>query len=233
MGKMEIDWPALTMTFTRGDKRIVLKGDPTLTRMEVSLKRMTHAWEVTDQGYLVELQALTTQEETQATELRESKRRNPPEMEDLLEEYKDVFQSSNALLPPRAIDHRIQLEKGEAPVNVRPYRYAQVQKTEIENMIAEMIQKGIIRPSVSPYPSPVILVKKDGNLRFCVDYTASNQVTIPNKFPIPMIDELLDELHGSTIYSKIELKSGYHQTRMALKMCQKRRFALMRDTTNS
>jgi hypothetical protein len=104
---------------------------------------------------------------------------------------------------------------GAKPVNVKPYRYSPQQKTEIEKQVQEMLAVGLIQHSTSPFASPVILVKKkDGTWRFCIDYRGLNNITVKNKYPMPIVDELLDELSGSQWFTKLDLRAGYHQIRL-------------------
>lgn len=134
---------------------------------------------------------------------------------ELLQEFDDLFNEPSGLPPERSHDHRIPLISDTAVVAVRPYRYPQLLKDEIERQCAAMLAQGIIQKSDSEFSSPVLLVKKqDKTWHFCVDYRALNSKMIKNKYPIPVVDDLLDELKGARFFTKLDLRSGYHQVRM-------------------
>lgn len=137
------------------------------------------------------------------------------EVTGLTEEYQDVFDEPKGLPPQLSHDHKIPLKLDSIPVNANPYKCPYIHKTEIEKVVKEMLTSGIVRHSSSPYASSVLLVrKKDNSWHLCVDYRALNFMPVKNKFPIPVIEELLAELKGSCIYSKLDLRSEYHQIRV-------------------
>ena len=139
----------------------------------------------------------------------------PVLLDRLLDTYADVFAEPTGLLPTRPCDHRIQLKPGTDPIAVRPYRYPHLQKDELEKQCEAMLQQGVIWDITSPFSTPVLLVKKqDRTWRFCVDYRSLNTVTVKDKFPIPVVEEVLDELHGAKFFTKLDLRSGYHQVRV-------------------
>ncbi|WVZ08097.1 hypothetical protein V8G54_021443 [Vigna mungo] len=130
----------------------------------------------------------------------------------LLNNYKVVFSVPSGLPPSRSQNHFIPLLQGSEPVKVRPYRYPHSQKQQIEIMVQHMLKEGLIVPSTSPFSSPIILVKKkNGTWHFCTDYRALNAITVKDSFPIPSVDELIDELHGAQFFSKLGLHSSYHK----------------------
>ena len=143
---------------------------------------------------------------------------NHPRAAALLAKFADVFPDRlpQGLPPRRAVDHRIELEPGFPPPNRPPYRVSPKEQDTLKTQIQELVDLGFIQPSKSPYGAPVLFVpKKDGGLRMCIDYRALNKGTIKNAYPLPRIDELLDRLHGAKLFSKIDLRSGYHQIRVA------------------
>jgi hypothetical protein len=135
-----------------------------------------------------------------------------PTISVVLQQFADVFEEPTSLRPERQCDHTIPLKEGAIPPNIQPYRVPHKQKEEMEAQIKKLLEASIIQPSQSPYASPPILVRKrDGTWRLCIDFRKLNLNTIKNKFPIPVIEDLLDKLHGAKYFSKLDLRSGYHQ----------------------
>ena len=138
-----------------------------------------------------------------------------PSLEDLpfLNDFKYVFPEEIPRLPPkRDIDFTIELVPGAVPASKAPYRLNTPELVELKLQLQELIDKEYIRPSVSPWGAPVLFVKKkDGTLRLCVDYRQLNKMTIKNRYPLPRIDDLFDQVRGAAVFSKIDLRSGYHQ----------------------
>ncbi|WVZ73569.1 LOW QUALITY PROTEIN: hypothetical protein U9M48_021858, partial [Paspalum notatum var. saurae] len=130
-------------------------------------------------------------------------------------DYPDVFPEELPGLPPdRDVEFRIDLVPGTAPVSKRPYRMAPDELKELKTQLQEQLDKGFIRPSSSPWAVPPFLLRRKTKVRLCVDYRPLNAVTVKNKYPLPHIDILFDQLGGATVFSKIDLRSGYHQIKV-------------------
>ena len=146
-------------------------------------------------------------------------RKTEAKLEDIpvVNEFQDVFPVEFPGLPPdRDVEFTIELLPGTAPISVTPYRMDPIELRELKTQLQELLEKGYIRPSISPWGAPVLFVKKkDGTLRLCIDYRQLNRVTIKNKYPLPRVDDLFDQLQGVRVFSKIDLRSKYHQLRIA------------------
>ncbi|KAL4384325.1 hypothetical protein GQ457_15G019630 [Hibiscus cannabinus] len=210
LGAVKWDFSALKMEFMHGDKEVVLKGcQPESMRWaepglcEKTLRGSYNSFNVT-------LMYLNAHLEVKANEGSMS-----GEIGRLLQSYSEVFEEPKGLPPDRGQEHRITLMNDKSVVKVKPYKYPFAQKEEIEKMIKEMLDAGIIRDSNSAFSSPIVMVKKkDGSWRMCVDYRKLNEVTVKENFPMPVIEELLDELGAARFFSKLDLRSGYHQIKM-------------------
>ena len=135
----------------------------------------------------------------------------------LLQEYEDVFPNDvpSGLPHIRGIEHQIDFVPGATIPNRSAYRSNSEETKELQRQVEELLTKGHVRESTSPCAVPVLLVpKKDGTLRMCVDCRAINSILVKYRHPIPRLDDMLKELHGSCVFTKIYLKSGYHQIRM-------------------
>jgi hypothetical protein len=131
-------------------------------------------------------------------------------------EFPDVFPEELPSMPPeRKVEFAIEVIPCTAPISKRAYRVSRLELVELKKQIDELLEKGYIRPSTSPWAALVLFMeKKDGTQRMCIDYRSMNEVTVKNKYPLPRIEDLFDELRGASVFSKIDLRSGYHQLRI-------------------
>jgi hypothetical protein len=146
----------------------------------------------------------------------DDKESNPIEAFRIVSEFPDVFPKELPGMPTeRKVEFAIELIPGTAPISKRAYRVSGPELVELKKQIDELLEKGYIRPSTTPWAALVLFVeKKDGTKRMCIDYIALNEVTVKNKYPMPRIEDLFDKLRGVGVFSKIDLRSGYHQLRI-------------------
>ncbi|GJV93140.1 putative reverse transcriptase domain-containing protein [Tanacetum coccineum] len=139
----------------------------------------------------------------------------------IVQDFPEVFPEDLPGLPPtRQVEFQIDLVLGAAPVARAPYRLASSEMKELSEKLKELSDKGLLRPSSLPWGAPVLFVKKkDGSFWMCIDYWELNKLTVKNRYPLPRIDDLFDQLQGSSVYSKIDLRSGYHQLRVREEDC--------------
>lgn len=217
------DFVGMTLTFNRDGNEVKLQGIQDQGELHcVSGKKMTRL--IKEGGALLPAQLFSIKI-TEPTVENQLNTGIAEPVQALLQQYETIFATPTALPPERSHDHAINLLPNTKPVNIRPYHHNYFQKTEIEKQVKEMLNTGVIQCSHSPFASPVLLVKKkDGTWRFCVDYRQLNEMTVKDKFPIPVIDDLLDELNGARFFSKIDLRAGYHQIRVRVEDVYKTAF---------
>ncbi|GJW75349.1 putative nucleotidyltransferase, ribonuclease H [Tanacetum coccineum] len=195
-----------------GNETLIIHGNGSNqgngTRLNIISCTKTHKYLL--KGHHVFLASITAKE----TEDRSGEKR----LEDvpIVQDFPEVFPEELSGLPPtRQVEFQIDLMPGAAPVARAPYRLAPSEMKELSEQLQELSDKGFIRPSSSPWGAPVLFVKKkDGSFRMCIDYRELNKLTVKNRYPLPRIDDLFDQLQGSSVYSKIDLRSGYHQLRV-------------------
>ncbi|GJU58274.1 putative reverse transcriptase domain-containing protein, partial [Tanacetum coccineum] len=195
-----------------GDEILIVRGDGSSNKhgTRLNIISCTKAQEYLTKGCHVFLANITaTKDEDKSKEKR---------LEDVpvIQEFPEVFPEDLPGIPPtRQVEFRIDLVPGATLVARAPYRLAPSEIKELAEQLQELTDKGFIRPSSSPWGAPVLFVKKkDGSFRMCIDYRELNKLTVKNRYPLPRIDDLFDQLQGSSIYSKIDLRSGYHQLRV-------------------
>ncbi|GJT61165.1 putative reverse transcriptase domain-containing protein [Tanacetum coccineum] len=194
------------------NKTLIIHGDGStqgdVTRLNIISCTKTQKY--MEKGFPIFLAHVT------AKEVEDKSEKKRLEDVSIVQDFPEVFPEDLPGLPPtRQVEFQIDLVPGAAPVARAPYRLAPSEMKELSEQLKELSDKGFIRPSSSPWGAPVLFVKKkDGSFRMCIDYRELNKLTVKNRYPLPRIDDLFDQLQGSSVYSKIDLRSGYHQLRV-------------------
>jgi hypothetical protein len=205
-----INWRLNTVSLTHEGKTHLLVGErgSHLPDYLISAVEAQEAIDADMPVYLVHLRHLSTSPSSTSSS---------PELEAVLDEFKDVLSGlpPNKLPPSRAEDHFVRLMPDCKPPASKLYPLSPAQLSELRSQLTELLDRGFIRPSESPYGAPILFVKKhDGGWRMCVDYRDLNKITVRNQHPLPRIDEMFQQLQGAKYFSKLDLASGYHQIRM-------------------
>jgi hypothetical protein len=210
LGPITTNYKTMENSFTKENgKKVVVRGMTRNTPRVVTSKRMEAIFRREDIAYVAKCRISMRVDKKGDTHYS-------LEIQRIINKHNKVF----GPIPPeapldRGFEHIIDLEEGVKPVITTPYRHPKKYKYEIDKAIKELLDMGHIRPSSSPFASSVVLVKKkDGTMHMCIDYRDLNNKTIKNRYCIPRIDELLDELHGAIYFTKIDLRIGYHQIKM-------------------
>lgn len=207
---MHIDWKQKWLSFAHKGRIVQLQGilPETVLGPSISTSQL-QAMEKHD--------SILCSVKLSVIDSSDSLQKMPAEIRDLISQCSDIFQELKGLPPARSGDHQIPLISGAQPFPLRCYRYNPAQKDEIGKQISEMLQKGWMQFNTSPFGSPILLEKKKtGDWRLCVDFRRLDALTIKNKFPLPIIDEILDELFGASWSTSLGLSSGFHQIRLRL-----------------
>ncbi|XP_026428676.1 uncharacterized protein LOC113324580 [Papaver somniferum] len=209
LGDVLFNFSKLSISFKYKGKKITLQGVGKQTSLlQMSGEAVKKFLSSSSHGLVGHLFSISTPTSPPTT---------PDILLPLLHEFDDIFQEPTQLPPQRNLDHKIPLQPNSAPINLRSYKSPYIKKGVVEQLVQEILKSSIIQPSNSSFASPILLVKKNDNTwRFCVDCRKLNNITVKDKFPIPIIEELLDELNGAIVFTRIDLRAGYHQIRVHL-----------------
>lgn len=207
---MEVHWKDKWMSFMHKGVKVTLQGvEPNLTDcISIAPGQLEQLIRKDELWCILQLYAVQSDDILHTSGW-------PEDIDQLISQFSDLFAEPKELPPKRPYDHSIPFIAGAQPFRLRPSRYNPGQKDEIEQQVAELLKNGMIQASTSPFASPVLLVrKKNGEWRFCVDYRRLNAYTVKDKFPLPVIDEFMDELVGAKWFTSLYMRSGFHQIRM-------------------